>query len=117
MKKETKDDSLKKDALSHQKKVTFSTDPPTVIRDTSSPTSLLPSCDTKNSKTVNEGAGIEKNINVSHNNGETKQIMNCKKCKQKKQFNIRMSLFSDKEGCKEKKSIFNVFLGWFGKFL
>ena len=107
---------MKKDALSHQKKVTFSTDPPTVIRDASSPSSLLPSCDTKNSKTVNDD-GVEENNNVSLNKGETKQIMNCKKCKQKKQFNIRMSLFSDKEGCKEKKSIFNVFLGWFGKFL
>ena len=115
LKKETKEKFLRKDTLSHQKKVTFSTDPPTVIRDASSPSSLL-SCDTKNSKTVNDD-GVEENNNVSLNKGETKQIMNCKKCKQKKQFNIRMSLFSDKEGCKEKKSIFNVFLGWFGKFL
>lgn len=116
LKWETRNDPLKKKDLNNQKRVTFSTDPPTVIRDASSPSTLLSSCDTENSKSVSEVCA-EENNNVSLNKGETKQIMNCKKCKQKKQFNIRMRLFSDKDGCTEKKSIFDVFLGWFGKIL
>ena len=44
--------------------------------------------------------------------------VNCKKCKEKKRINIRMSLTLGTGGKeKDKKSVFDVVFKWFSKFL
>ena len=108
---ETVVQSVKKSKV--KKKVTFSKDSPTII-----------DIDTPEEVKTDETA---KDIIVNGTNKETSSqdgnqtdnpaTVSCKKCKQKKQSNVRMSLILGCDKTKEKKSIFDVVVGWFGKFL
>ena len=103
--------SVKKSKV--KKKVTFSKDSPTII-----------DIDTPEEVKTDETA---KDIIVNGTNKETSSqdgnqtdnpaTVSCKKCKQKKRLNVRMSLILGCDKTKEKKSIFDVVVGWFGKFL
>ena len=93
-----------------RKAVTFSQGPPTIINDADcpEPEPLL----AIDSNVVNGKSTVNKNSAA-----EEETTINCRKCKQNKKINIRMSLFLGSNKDKEKKSIFDVVLGWFEKLL
>ena len=92
-----------------RKAVTFSQDPATIINDADSPE---PEPLANDSDVVNGKSTVNKNSAA-----EEETTINCRKCKQNKKINIRMSLFLGSNKDKEKKSIFDVVLGWFEKLL
>ena len=102
--------SVKKSKV--KKKVTFSKDSPTII-DIDTPEEV------KTDETAKEIIVNDTNKETSQDGNETDNTatVSCKKCKQKKQLNVRMSLILGCDKTKEKKSIFDVVVGWFGKFL
>ena len=91
------------DKTRKRKAVTFSQDPATIINDADSPE---PEPLANGKSTVNKNSAAEEETTI-----------NCRKCKQNKKINIRMSLFLGSNKDKEKKSIFDVVLGWFEKLL
>ena len=98
-----------KDKTRKRKTVTFSQDPPTIINDADSPE---PEPLANDSNVANGKSTVNKNSAA-----EEEMTINCRKCKQNKRINIRMSLFLGSNKDKEKKSIFDVVLGWFEKLL
>ena len=98
-----------KDKTRKRKAVTFSQDPPTIINDADSPE---PEPLANDSNVANGKSTVNKNSAA-----EEEMTINCRKCKQNKRINIRMSLFLGSNKDKEKKSIFDVVLGWFEKLL
>ena len=97
---ETNVSTKKKEKL---KKVTFSKELPTVI-----------SYDREEDAEVSNHG----NISTETDSVNATSTINCKKCKEKKRINIRMSLTLGTGGKeKVKKSVFDVVFKWFSKFL
>ena len=96
---ETNVSTKKKEKL---KRVTFSRELPTVI-----------SYDREEDEEVSNHVGMK-----TETVPDAPTTVNCKKCKEKKRINIRMSLTLGTSGKeKDKKSVFDVVFKWFSKFL
>ena len=108
---ETVVNSVKKSKV--KKKVTFSKDSPTII-DIDTPEEVKTDVTAK--EIIVNGTSKD-NISQAGNETDNPATVSCKKCKQKKQLNVRMSVILGCDKTKEKKSIFDVVVGWFGKFL
>ena len=97
---ETHVDTVKKKT---KKKVTFSKEEPQTF-------SRIPSVETPSPELKPTPQDLQDVENESKN-------MSCKKCKQEKILNIRLSYILGSDKLKAKNSIFRMVLGWFEKFL